>query len=207
MANAICSVTGCERFGRTARTFCLTHYARWLKYGHTNDPQPPTIEERFWAKVDKNVPIPDYVPDYAPELGPCWIWTGGTDANGYGILVEERPEQDGMRRRKKHLAHRWGFERFVGKVPDGLELDHLCRVTACVNFERHLEPVTHKENQRRGTSPMALNTRKTHCLRGHEFTIANTYVGPTAGDRTCRECAKQRELARPHWRKRGRHAA
>lgn len=71
---------------------------------------------------------------------PCWIWQLSTVGAGYG-----RFQVDG----KKHLAHRWHYEQVHGQIPDGLELDHLCRQYRCVNPD-HLEPVTHIENVRRG---------------------------------------------------------
>lgn len=184
MAQGICSVEGCETVGRLARTYCLTHYARWRKYGTTADPTPPTLEERWWAKVDKNGPVPERRPD----LGPCWVWTGYISEYGYGRFSTELPGVDGKRKRKKHLAHRWGYQTFVGPFPDHLEVDHLCRNRACVNFERHLEPVTHAENMLRGDTVGGLNARKTHCKRGHEFNDENTLIGSGDGKRYCRLC-------------------
>ncbi len=93
-------------------------------------------------------------------------------------------------------AHRvvWLLNR--GPIPEGLDLDHLCRNTRCCN-PVHLEPVTRSENLRR--SPlMDNNSMKTHCLRGHEFTEDNTRVRPN-GHRTCKECMRMHVR---NWRKR-----
>ena len=73
---------------------------------------------------------------------PCWIWTGALNERGYG-------------RAWGGPAHRVFYERHVGQVPPGLELDHLCRNRACVN-PAHLEPVTHAENMRRSALALAL---------------------------------------------------
>lgn len=87
-------------------------------------------------KVDKDGPVPDYRPD----LGPCWLWTGATNSDGYGHLwVDGRWPP----------AHRVAYEQLIGAIPDLLVLDHLCRVTQCVN-PSHLEPVTNQVNILRG---------------------------------------------------------
>lgn len=108
----------------------------------------------------------------------CWLFTGCTKPDGYGRFFYEG---------KQALAHRVGYEHFVGPIPAGLSLDHLCRVRNCVN-PAHLEPVTHAENVKRGIGPTAINATKTHCVHGHPFDEANTYIHPTRGDRTCRAC-------------------
>jgi hypothetical protein len=87
-----------------------------------------SVEERFWAKVDKGGP------------GGCWIWIGGR-ANGYGKF---RPEPS-----RQVQAHRYAWELAHGEIADGLTIDHLCRIRCCVNPD-HLEPVTITENIRRG---------------------------------------------------------
>ncbi len=127
---------------------------------------------RFTARVDKNGPAAEARPD----LGPCWLWTGSIDADGYGCYLRD------------HSAHRFAWEIANGPVPDGLVIDHLCRVRHCVN-PAHMEPVTNAENILRGECPPAVNARKTHCPRGHEFTTENTYVYPD-GRRECRECRR-----------------
>lgn len=114
---------------------------------------------------------------------PCWWWKGTSSSGGYGMIY-----RDG-RRIQAHVAT---YEYYVGKVPDGLELDHLCRSPSCVN-PAHLEPVTRRENILRSTNFCAVSASKTHCKRGHEFTVENTYVHPTKGQRSCRACHRENE--------------
>ena len=139
-------------------------------------PEPTTEADRFWLKVDKHGPLPDY----APQLGPCWLWTASLTAHGYSQFWDGQTVA---------LAHRWVYEQAHGSIPDGLELDHLCRVPSCVNHE-HLEPVTHHENILSGEG--GLHQRiKTHCPDGHPYDDENTYLHPR-GSRVCRECNRKR---------------
>lgn len=186
MSERTCTVDGCEQPHR-GRGYCNKHLLRWRKYG---DPlmvrEFPPVEDRFWAKVDKDGPVPEVRPD----LGPCWIWTASTVKFGYGQF---NPGDRMMVR-----AYRWAYERFVALVPKGMELDHLCRNRLCVNFERHLEVVSKTENILRGESPPAQNARKTHCLRGHELTEGNVYRRKDRNGRDCLECkAERRRVKRP----------
>ena len=115
-----------------------------------------------------------------PETG-CWNWTASLFAAGYGQF-RFSPQRNGR-------AHTWAYEHFVGPLPDGLQIDHVCRNKRCVNPE-HMEPVTAQVNVLRSDNACGLNARKTHCKRGHEFTLENTYVFPD-GRRSCRTCMRE----------------
>lgn len=129
---------------------------------------------------------PDYLEEDRGYKTPCWIWQGGKDRLGYGLI--NRSEHQGV-------AHLWFWKMANGPVPEGLELDHLCRVRGCVNPD-HFETVTHEENVKRGISFAAVNARKTHCIHGHEFTPENTYRRPGATARECRTC---RQIGNRNW--------
>jgi len=87
---------------------------------------------------------------------------------------------------KNKVAHRISYELLKGDIPEGLDLDHLCRNRGCVNPD-HLEPVTRKENLLRGNTIPAKHARKTHCPQGHEYTKGNTFISKS-GSRHCRKC-------------------
>lgn len=134
-----------------------------------------TLAERFWSKVDRNGPVPELRPD----LGPCWIWTAGVAGGDYGAFWYQR---------RQCTAHVISYSVIAGlKIPDGYELDHLCRVRLCVN-PRHLDPVDHKTNMARSSiAPCAPVLRDGVCKRGHRYEGTNIYVYPN-GSRACREC-------------------
>ena len=121
-----------------------------------------------------------------PEVG-CWLWTAAT-TNGYGVV-----QING----KLQRAHRVVYEALIGKIPEGLEIDHLCRNRSCVN-PAHMEPVTGRENIARGESKSAIHSRQTHCKAGHEFTPENTYLRKRGHktERFCRECCRARDRRR-----------
>lgn len=120
------------------------------------------------------------------EVSPtgCIEWTGSLYRNGYGQFYPGPNHTP-----QKLLAHRFAYEWFVGAIPDGLDIDHLCRNRKCVNPD-HLEPVTRGENVRRA---FALTT---HCPAGHGYDEANTYVRPGTAHRKCRACMRKRDLER-----------
>jgi adenine-specific DNA methylase len=131
-----------------------------------------------------------------PNSG-CWLWVAKVSRDGYGRLGVRVA---GRAHTVPKLAHRLSYEAFVGPIPEGLELDHLCRVRCCVN-PRHLEPVSRAENVRRGiadgkegrAAAVAAKNARTHCKKcGFEYSQANTYVYRKGKRyfRTCRNCRK-----------------
>lgn len=122
----LCQEPACNKTAKASRGWCWGHYERWRKYG---DPQAPVA----WYQGE---PDSDRVLRRVELEGDCWAWQGSIAPNGYGKLGGS-------------WAHRLSYETFVGPIPEGLDLDHLCRNRGCVNPD-HLEPVTRKENLRRG---------------------------------------------------------
>lgn len=110
----------------------------------------------------------------------CDLWTGNVSTEGYGLLPGGNV-----------YAHRDAWERANGLIPEGITLDHLCRVRLCRNVE-HLEPVSRGENVLRGNGFSGRNARKTECVR---FTSETTMVRPN-GSRTCRVCYRMVQRAR-----------
>lgn len=113
----------------------------------------------------------------------CWIWPGATNHRGYGSMGGD----DG----KTASTHRVAYEGLVGPIPDGLHLDHLCRVRLCCNPD-HLEPVTNAENRHRSVG--LIQAERPLCPKGHAYSEENTYIAPT-GDRHCRTCSNARTRA------------
>lgn len=143
-------------------------------------------EQRFWANIERD------------ERG-CWLWTGAVNAptpRGNGKHMGggyARFFYDG----KQSYAHRYAYEKWNGPIPEGLQIDHLCRNRKCAN-PKHLEAVTPKENSRRGAVAFRNGSKET-CKRGHEYDEANTYhyVYPDGKNaRFCRTC--KREWARKY---------
>jgi hypothetical protein len=120
-----------------------------------------------------------------PNSG-CWLWTGYVDRKGYAGVGYK-----GRRRR----AHPVAYEIAKGPIPDGLEIDHLCRTRCCVNPD-HLEAVTHAENIARADysgRPRRANLfclAKTHCPAGHPYEGENLHID-AKGARVCRECQRK----------------
>lgn len=161
----------CERPRKHGRYCnpCYSHVAR----GQFSRKTPL---ERFWEKVDKDGPIPTF----RPELGPCWVWRGSL-SNGYGHLNALG---------RYWTAHRFAVSMLVAPVPDGMDVDHLCRVPRCVRID-HLEVVTRAVNAQRGAGGLLV----TECPQGHPYDEANTYWSKRRS-RMCRTCHRLRERGR-----------
>jgi hypothetical protein len=166
-----CSIDQCD-LPRHAQGLCRSHYMKEWRLG--NDLYRPLapVEDRFWTYVHIIHPFG------------CWWWTGATANRGYSSFRYEGRSQP---------AHRVAWKLLVGPIPDGMELDHRCRNVLCVNPD-HMRVVTHKVNSLAGYAPPAMNARKTHCIRGHEFTPENT--GKTRNGRRCPTCHRERERER-----------
>ena len=139
------------------------------------------VQER--KRVRKGAANTERILFYArPDPQGCWRWTGFVTPDGYGTIRDS----SGLTRK----AHRVAYEAWVGPIPDGLQLDHLCRVRDCCN-PAHLEPVTSQENSLRGETAAARHASATHCPQGHEYTPENTYSSKR-GERDCRDCRRVR---------------
>ncbi len=121
-------------------------------------------------------------------VGECWVPKKGKHPTGYysiGIRI-------GDNKYKNIRVHNLSYEAFVGPIPEGLELDHLCRNKGCFRPE-HLEPVTHNENMKHDDKALGIRSAATHCKLGHKFTKENTYWRPDrANSRSCVICSRER---------------
>jgi hypothetical protein len=173
----------CSECGRRvhARGMCALHYMQWIQQikrrlkerGFSLATSRASLLKRFLAKRRR-------------MLSGCWEWSG-VKRGGYGQM-----RIDGC----TLTAHRVGYELLVGPVPEGLDLDHLCRNRSCVN-PAHLEPVTRSENVRRGLAPARMaevarvsaerRRARTHCKRGHPLSGTNLYMH-SSDRRYCRPC-------------------
>lgn len=132
-----------------------------------------TPEERFWLLVEKT-------DDH-------WLWTGAKSEWGYGRFH--------VKPGTWVPAGRYAWELTYGPLKGDELVLVTCREWACVN-PKHLALGTHKDQVHAGNSPPGINARKTHCIRGHEFTPENTLVyskGPQKGGRRCRTCARMQQ--------------
>ncbi|MCH9037475.1 MAG: HNH endonuclease [Chloroflexi bacterium] len=128
--------------------------------------------QRFWKKVR--------VRDDS-----CWEWLAHISPEGYGRFTFNR---------SFGYAHRFAYETFIGHIPSGMDIDHLCQNKWCVN-PNHLEPVSRQTNAQRGNTGIH-QRMKTHCPKGHPYDEQNTYRPPGKQQRQCRACANDRSRAR-----------
>jgi hypothetical protein len=134
------------------------------------------LGDRFWTKVRK-------------DADGCWRWIAANNGVGYGHMYYE----GAMR-----YSHRLAYEALIGPIPEGHDLDHLCRTRCCVN-PAHLEAVTRRENLLRGEGLTARNAAATSCPQGHPYDEDNTYVYD--GRRQCRTCRRLRNRKGKTWKR------
>ena len=180
-----CLVADCPKPSKV-RGMCGMHAERVRRLGSTELPQRVRgttlgkADARFWAKVQGG------------DVTTCWLWVGPILSDGYGMFFTG--SLDGWPQNTK--AHRYAYMRLRDDIPEGLALDHLCRVRNCVN-PWHLEPVTSAVNTKRAAVLV------THCQRGHAFDEANT-GRDRWGWRRCRACTRD---ATRRWRAKARRNA
>lgn len=171
-----CIVNGCKNKHR-AKGYCQKHYMRLY---HTGDVDTPYKKFRGTA-------LQRFIFLHIKKENGCWEWRGVLDKRGYGRLVDDNGWAD--------MAHRWSYKHFVGEIPKGLVINHLCHNPKCVN-PKHLEVTTHYDNivNKGITNASYLNAKKTHCKNGHEFTEDNIYWSKNKynGTRICKKCHKER---------------
>lgn len=185
--DAACLVDCCDTTPE-ARGLCHSH----LEWSRRHDGATPTHLilrtdlERFEAKVKK---LPSG----------HWMWTGARASRdkAYGAATLDKRVQP---------AHRVAWQLYRGPIPEGLVIDHLCRVTLCVNPD-HLQPATGQLNTLRGDAPSAVNAAKTHCVNDHPFEGDNLIIR-ASGSRDCRTCRRERTRRNvAAWRARQKAAA
>lgn len=165
-----CRVKGCPNRIQ-GRGWCGTHYTRWRKYGSPMG--YVTLEQQLLERI-------------VIDDNGCWLWTS---------TISRAPRNcGGYGKHGKDYAHRLAYESWVGPIPLGTEIDHLCRVRRCIR-PSHLEAVTRQVNLLRGQTFAAGHAAKTHCPAGHEYTPENTSLS-AKNQRTCRTCHARHERNR-----------
>lgn len=141
-----------------------------------------TIDHQLPPRIREKIVMRD-APADRQVIGPCWIWIAGKSTGGYGLTRWF----DG----KLRYLHRIAYTVYVGEIPAGLQLDHLCRVRSCCS-PLHLEPVTLRVNILRGEK-----ATKTECVNGHPLSGDNLVWNKEAGrfsHRRCRTCSYESHL-------------
>ena len=184
MTNRMCWVGSCrEPYDKWG--MCTAHEKQWLL-------EHPRIKTRYHGTNDDR--FQKYVEvghgGWGATREGCWHWLSSLSDHGYGLFGKSQGDGKSALVR----AHRYSYELYTGPIPEGMDLDHLCRVRPCVNPE-HLEAVLPATNILRGTGPSAVHAVKTHCPQKHLYSPENTKIS-TSGARICRKCVTTHSLAR-----------
>lgn len=184
-----CSMAECDSDAR-ARGLCSKHWQSAKRSG--------TLPKEWTREQRKPVPIEAKLEKWKsinPETG-CWEWTRTLSEDGYGKVPISGSRYGSV--------HRISYQIAKGEIPDGFELDHLCRNRRCFNPD-HLEPVTRRTNVVRGLLPGMMKRKavsQTHCKNGHLLFGENLVLqGPEKKFRVCRICRAERQKRRYHERK------
>jgi len=165
-----CRIPGCPNIARPGRSgVCEGHWSRWRRTGRYDEARPlvpigTPAEARFWARVDRS--------------GLHWLWTGPVDPDGYGRWSLPGEGSTG--------AHRAAYRLAVGPIPEGMEVDHTCRVRLCCRPD-HLEAVPGRVNNERRDAALGWGRSRAICRRGHAMVGDNVMVRGD-GSRRCRAC-------------------
>lgn len=166
-----CSIEGCVK-AASSLGWCRMHYTRWYRHGDPLHPVRRTVTgslaQRLWARtkvVDEHV-----------------LWTGSVNAKGYGYLSA------GSRSSGHMLAHVAAWTVTYGLVPKGVCVLHRCDIPACVNPSCLFLGTRADNNIDMAAKGRHYNGKKTHCIRGHEFTASNTIPNTNPKHRKCKSC-------------------
>ncbi|MCD1287337.1 MULTISPECIES: HNH endonuclease signature motif containing protein [unclassified Brevibacterium] len=152
-----CSFEDCDR-KHYAKGFCASHWKQ-INRGeevHKFSDQAIPFEELLWSRVDRT--------------DTCWLWTGPLSDQNYGLFNKDR---------KTWYAHRYFYTRFKGEIPEGLEIDHICWVTNCVNPDHlRLADRTQQNEYRQGPQKASrTGVRNVHIRKGNRFKKYHVEVG------------------------------
>ena len=173
MKMKICSFPDCGRKHK-GRGYCESHLR------HLREGKPLRVISTL-GHWHPHAPVAERLERLSQRDGDCLIWVGRIDRGGYGALKING---------KYMKAHRASYVLAHGMIPEGLVIDHLCRVRACINPD-HLEAVTGLENTRRG---IRSNVRRTTCNRGHDLTDPSNLIltkKDVPGKYSCRACRRE----------------
>lgn len=154
----------------------------------TQAPATPELVERLRSPVAASMTAEKILSTVEFDTnGGCWLWPRSDNGYGYSRIGRQR-------------AHRVAFEVFVGPIPEGLVIDHMCMVRACVN-PAHLRAVTVEVNSIENSNSMSTRNRMvTHCPAGHEYNAENTGLRRRRSSviRVCRACQRRHSA---NWRR------